>query len=87
MRGGKNVAAYLLLSFESSSVWSLFFVSALKHSCSTITLVGAKKRKRNASSDHSDGELSPASPAALEDELIMVLKCISTDLITECQQI
>uniref|UniRef100_A0A7N6AZU6 DNA helicase n=1 Tax=Anabas testudineus TaxID=64144 RepID=A0A7N6AZU6_ANATE len=31
-------------------------------SCSTITLVGAKKRKRNMSSDHSDGELSPASP-------------------------
>lgn len=24
------------------------------------------------SSDHSDGELSPASPAALEDEMIMV---------------
>ncbi|KAM4551021.1 chromodomain-helicase-DNA-binding protein 8 isoform 2-T2 [Odontesthes bonariensis] len=37
----------------------------------TITLVGAKKRKRNASSDHSDGELSPASPAALEDDMIM----------------
>uniref|UniRef100_A0AAX7T9T2 DNA helicase n=1 Tax=Astatotilapia calliptera TaxID=8154 RepID=A0AAX7T9T2_ASTCA len=37
---------------------------------STITLVGAKKRKRNASSDHSDGELSPASPAALEDDMI-----------------
>lgn len=39
---------------------------------STITLVGAKKRKRNASSDHSDGELSPASPAALEDDMTMV---------------
>ncbi|XP_051944693.1 chromodomain-helicase-DNA-binding protein 8 isoform X1 [Hippocampus zosterae] len=37
----------------------------------TITLVGAKKRKRNSSSDHSDGELSPASPAALEEDLIM----------------
>uniref|UniRef100_A0A8C9YPJ6 Chromodomain helicase DNA binding protein 8 n=1 Tax=Sander lucioperca TaxID=283035 RepID=A0A8C9YPJ6_SANLU len=36
----------------------------------TITLVGAKKRKRNASSDHSDGELSPASPTALDDDLI-----------------
>lgn len=24
------------------------------------------------SSDHSDGELSPASPAALEDDMIMV---------------
>uniref|UniRef100_A0A3Q3DIW6 Chromodomain helicase DNA binding protein 8 n=1 Tax=Hippocampus comes TaxID=109280 RepID=A0A3Q3DIW6_HIPCM len=40
-------------------------------SLSTITLVGAKKRKRNSSSDHSDGELSPASPAALEEDLIM----------------
>lgn len=39
---------------------------------STITLVGAKKRKRNASSDHSDGEVSPASPVPLEDDLIMV---------------
>lgn len=42
------------------------------NTCSTITLVGAKKRKRNASSDHSDGEISPASPVALEDDLIMV---------------
>uniref|UniRef100_H3CR68 Chromodomain-helicase-DNA-binding protein 8 n=1 Tax=Tetraodon nigroviridis TaxID=99883 RepID=H3CR68_TETNG len=38
---------------------------------STITLVGAKKRKRNASSDHSDGEISPASPVPLDDDLIM----------------
>lgn len=46
----------------------LFFFSYF----STITLVGAKKRKRNASSDHSDGEISPASPVPLDDELIMV---------------
>uniref|UniRef100_A0AAR2LG19 DNA helicase n=1 Tax=Pygocentrus nattereri TaxID=42514 RepID=A0AAR2LG19_PYGNA len=38
--------------------------------CSTITLVGLKKRKRNASSDHSDGELSPpASPRTQEEDL------------------
>lgn len=47
--------------------------SVFKCLCSTITLVGAKKRKRNASSDHSDGEVSPASPVALEDDLTMVL--------------
>ncbi|XP_068604555.1 chromodomain-helicase-DNA-binding protein 8 [Brachionichthys hirsutus] len=41
-----------------------------KTKANTITLVGAKKRKRNPSSDHSDGEQSPASPAALEDDLI-----------------
>ncbi|XP_072544368.1 chromodomain-helicase-DNA-binding protein 8 [Salminus brasiliensis] len=36
----------------------------------TITLVGIKKRKRNASSDHSDGELSPpASPRTQEEDL------------------
>ncbi|XP_017572567.1 chromodomain-helicase-DNA-binding protein 8 isoform X2 [Pygocentrus nattereri] len=36
----------------------------------TITLVGLKKRKRNASSDHSDGELSPpASPRTQEEDL------------------
>ncbi|XP_035391960.1 chromodomain-helicase-DNA-binding protein 8 isoform X1 [Electrophorus electricus] len=36
----------------------------------TITPVGVKKRKRNASSDHSDGELSPpASPRTLEEDL------------------
>lgn len=35
---------------------------------STITLVGGKKRKRNASSDHSDGELNaPATPSTQED--------------------
>ncbi|KAM9719285.1 chromodomain-helicase-DNA-binding protein 8 isoform 2-T2 [Menidia menidia] len=45
--------------------------SKSKNKPNTITLVGAKKRKRNASSDHSDGEQSPASPAALEDDLIM----------------
>ncbi|KAK2861058.1 hypothetical protein Q7C36_005224 [Tachysurus vachellii] len=34
----------------------------------TITLVGGKKRKRNASSDHSDGELNaPATPSTQED--------------------
>ncbi|XP_028283528.1 chromodomain-helicase-DNA-binding protein 8 isoform X3 [Parambassis ranga] len=44
--------------------------SKSKTKINTITLVGAKKRKRNASSDHSDGELSPASPAALEDDMI-----------------
>uniref|UniRef100_A0AAY4ARW9 Chromodomain-helicase-DNA-binding protein 8 n=1 Tax=Denticeps clupeoides TaxID=299321 RepID=A0AAY4ARW9_9TELE len=38
---------------------------------STITLVSGRKRKRNGSSDHSDGELSPpASPRALEDDLL-----------------
>uniref|UniRef100_A0A8C4I6J1 Chromodomain helicase DNA binding protein 8 n=1 Tax=Dicentrarchus labrax TaxID=13489 RepID=A0A8C4I6J1_DICLA len=36
----------------------------------TTGVAGSKKRKRNASSDHSDGELSPASPATLEDDLI-----------------
>ncbi|KAF4089766.1 hypothetical protein AMELA_G00070590 [Ameiurus melas] len=36
----------------------------------TITLVGGKKRKRNASSDHSDGELnSPATPLTQEENL------------------
>uniref|UniRef100_A0A8B9LS63 Chromodomain helicase DNA binding protein 8 n=1 Tax=Astyanax mexicanus TaxID=7994 RepID=A0A8B9LS63_ASTMX len=36
----------------------------------TITLVGIKKRKRNPSSDHSDGELSPpASPRTQEEDL------------------
>ncbi|XP_030629653.1 chromodomain-helicase-DNA-binding protein 8 [Chanos chanos] len=36
----------------------------------TITPVGGKKRKRNASSDHSDGELSPpASPRTLEEDM------------------
>ncbi|XP_041847243.1 chromodomain-helicase-DNA-binding protein 8 [Melanotaenia boesemani] len=44
--------------------------SKSKTKANTITLVGAKKRKRNASSDHSDGELSPPSPAALEDDMI-----------------
>ncbi|XP_034558347.1 chromodomain-helicase-DNA-binding protein 8 isoform X2 [Notolabrus celidotus] len=44
--------------------------SKSKIKTNTITLVGAKKRKRNASSDHSDGEMSPASPAALEEDLI-----------------
>uniref|UniRef100_A0A7N8WWE1 Chromodomain helicase DNA binding protein 8 n=1 Tax=Mastacembelus armatus TaxID=205130 RepID=A0A7N8WWE1_9TELE len=32
--------------------------------------VAGVKRKRNMSSDHSDGELSPASPAALEDDMV-----------------
>ncbi|KAM9790504.1 chromodomain-helicase-DNA-binding protein 8 isoform X2 [Syngnathus typhle] len=45
--------------------------SKSKAKINTITLVGAKKRKRNPSSDHSDGELSPPSPAALEEDLIM----------------
>uniref|UniRef100_A0A671S425 Chromodomain-helicase-DNA-binding protein 8-like n=1 Tax=Sinocyclocheilus anshuiensis TaxID=1608454 RepID=A0A671S425_9TELE len=37
---------------------------------STITLVGGKKRKRNASSDHSDIDLSPpVSPRTLEEEM------------------
>uniref|UniRef100_A0A8C5NC61 Chromodomain-helicase-DNA-binding protein 8 n=1 Tax=Gouania willdenowi TaxID=441366 RepID=A0A8C5NC61_GOUWI len=45
--------------------------SKSKMKTNTITLVGTKKRKRNASSDHSDGELSPASPAALDDDMIM----------------
>lgn len=63
---------YLLLSFCCYLILSLSFLASPEHSCSTITLVGAKKRKRNASSDHSDGELSPASPAALEDDLITV---------------
>ncbi|TSK82125.1 Chromodomain-helicase-DNA-binding protein 8 [Bagarius yarrelli] len=36
----------------------------------TITLVGGKKRKRNASSDHSDEELNPgASPITQEENL------------------
>ncbi|KAM4728449.1 chromodomain-helicase-DNA-binding protein 8 isoform 2-T2 [Anableps anableps] len=45
--------------------------SKSKAKANTITLVGAKKRKRNASSDVSDGELSPPSPVALEDDMIM----------------
>lgn len=54
-------------------------------SYSTITLVGAKKRKRNVSSDHSDGELSPASPAALEEDLITVRHIyIHLDLLINC---
>ncbi|XP_038860170.1 chromodomain-helicase-DNA-binding protein 8-like [Salvelinus namaycush] len=42
--------------------------SKSKAKINTITLVGGKKRKRNASSDHSDGELSPASPSKVLDE-------------------
>uniref|UniRef100_A0A8C8IN26 Chromodomain-helicase-DNA-binding protein 8 n=1 Tax=Oncorhynchus tshawytscha TaxID=74940 RepID=A0A8C8IN26_ONCTS len=42
--------------------------SKSKAKINTITLVGGKKRKRNASSDHSDGELSPASPSKALDE-------------------
>ncbi|XP_012690756.2 chromodomain-helicase-DNA-binding protein 8 isoform X2 [Clupea harengus] len=42
-----------------------------KSKLNTITLVGGKKRKRNGSSDHSEGELSPAaSPRALEDDML-----------------
>ncbi|KAF3858602.1 hypothetical protein F7725_011803 [Dissostichus mawsoni] len=44
--------------------------SKSKTKTNTITLVGAKKRKRTGSSDHSDGELSPASPTTLDDDLI-----------------
>ncbi|CAB1317220.1 unnamed protein product [Coregonus sp. 'balchen'] len=45
--------------------------SKSKAKINTITLVGGKKRKRNASSDHSDGELSPASPSkALEEDML-----------------
>ena len=47
-------------------------LTALRLSHSTITLVGTKKRKRNASSDHSDGELSPASPTPLEEDIATV---------------
>lgn len=40
---------------------------------STITLVGGKKRKRNASSDHSDGELNPpVTPLTQEENLSQV---------------
>ncbi|XP_041698805.2 chromodomain-helicase-DNA-binding protein 8-like isoform X2 [Coregonus clupeaformis] len=42
--------------------------SKSKAKINTITLVGGKKRKRNSSSDHSDGELSPASPSKSLDE-------------------
>ncbi|KAL0966321.1 hypothetical protein UPYG_G00293860 [Umbra pygmaea] len=42
-----------------------------KAKINTITLVGGKKRKRNTSSDHSDGELSPASPSkTLEEDML-----------------
>uniref|UniRef100_A0A8C8ETX0 Chromodomain-helicase-DNA-binding protein 8 n=1 Tax=Oncorhynchus tshawytscha TaxID=74940 RepID=A0A8C8ETX0_ONCTS len=45
--------------------------SKSKAKINTITLVGGKKRKRNASSDHSDGDLSPASPSkALEEDML-----------------
>uniref|UniRef100_A0A673Y572 Chromodomain helicase DNA binding protein 8 n=1 Tax=Salmo trutta TaxID=8032 RepID=A0A673Y572_SALTR len=45
--------------------------SKSKSKINTITLVGGKKRKRNASSDHSDGELSPSSPSkALEEDML-----------------
>ncbi|XP_067108594.1 chromodomain-helicase-DNA-binding protein 8 isoform X1 [Osmerus mordax] len=44
--------------------------SKSKAKTNTITPVGIKKRKRNASSDHSDGELSPASPRTLEEDLL-----------------
>ncbi|XP_029561313.1 chromodomain-helicase-DNA-binding protein 8 isoform X1 [Salmo trutta] len=45
--------------------------SKSKAKINTITLVGGKKRKRNASSDHSDGELSPTSPSkALEEDML-----------------
>ncbi|XP_023688336.2 chromodomain-helicase-DNA-binding protein 8 isoform X1 [Paramormyrops kingsleyae] len=45
--------------------------SKSKAKANTITPVGGKKRKRTASSDHSEGELSPpASPHALEEEML-----------------
>uniref|UniRef100_A0A672R4W6 Chromodomain-helicase-DNA-binding protein 8 n=1 Tax=Sinocyclocheilus grahami TaxID=75366 RepID=A0A672R4W6_SINGR len=44
--------------------------SKSKTKLNTITLVGGKKRKRNASSDHSDIDLSPpVSPRTLEEEM------------------
>uniref|UniRef100_A0A671S381 Chromodomain-helicase-DNA-binding protein 8 n=1 Tax=Sinocyclocheilus anshuiensis TaxID=1608454 RepID=A0A671S381_9TELE len=44
--------------------------SKSKIKLNTITLVGGKKRKRNASSDHSDIDLSPpVSPRTLEEEM------------------
>ncbi len=67
-----NVPLYKTIFMTVLFVFCLCLSSLSSPSRSTITLVGAKKRKRNASSDHSDGELSPASPAALEDDLIMV---------------
>lgn len=65
---GNNALHNLFLSICQTFILALFVFST----SSTITLVGAKKRKRNASSDHSDGEVSPASPVPLDDELIMV---------------
>lgn len=42
--------------------------------------MGGKKRKRNASSDHSDGELSPTSPSkALEEDMLAVSHVPPTD--------
>ncbi|XP_051555980.1 chromodomain-helicase-DNA-binding protein 8 isoform X1 [Myxocyprinus asiaticus] len=44
--------------------------SKSKSKLNTITLVGGKKRKRNASSDHSDVDLSPpVSPRTLEEDM------------------
>uniref|UniRef100_A0A8C5C9X9 Chromodomain helicase DNA binding protein 8 n=1 Tax=Gadus morhua TaxID=8049 RepID=A0A8C5C9X9_GADMO len=59
--GGTGMAAVGPLGGSSKS--------KSKAKTNTITLVGTKKRKRNASSDHSDGELSPASPTPMEEDI------------------
>ncbi|KAF7706065.1 chromodomain-helicase-DNA-binding protein 8 isoform X1 [Silurus meridionalis] len=40
----------------------------------TITLVGGKKRKRNASSDHSDGELNPPATSLTQEESLSQMR-------------
>uniref|UniRef100_A0A4W5RV96 Chromodomain-helicase-DNA-binding protein 8 n=1 Tax=Hucho hucho TaxID=62062 RepID=A0A4W5RV96_9TELE len=63
---GKAKACYIYFSKQI-----IFLILLSLSRPSTITLVGGKKRKRNASSDHSDGELSPASPSkALEEDML-----------------
>ncbi|XP_011617219.1 chromodomain-helicase-DNA-binding protein 8 isoform X4 [Takifugu rubripes] len=75
MTGGVNKNSKVKAPGGTTGVAGCAVITGNKSKCktkpNTITLVGAKKRKRNASSDHSDGEISPASPVALEDDLIM----------------
>uniref|UniRef100_A0A673LKQ9 Chromodomain-helicase-DNA-binding protein 8-like n=1 Tax=Sinocyclocheilus rhinocerous TaxID=307959 RepID=A0A673LKQ9_9TELE len=69
--GGSGGSKKKSPKFDSYVFDSAFFSShTLFPLHSTITLVGGKKRKRNASSDHSDIDLSPpVSPRTLEEEM------------------
>lgn len=59
-------------NFSCSSKVELFHLVFIFASSSTITLV-SKKRKRNASSDHSDEELNPSTtPGTQEEDLSQV---------------